>query len=170
MNGKASISSLNAFTEVIDEATPRLVALSDEIAEILVNSNAEPQQIYIAARQLMITQRIENSLSRMLAGGESAATAADRFGRDAALYGQVLEGLLKGNKSLNISQIKNPAAREKLAEIAEVYKGISLRVGAILETPPPLSTILILFCFLIISDRKIRPIMSRGFPCIHTAA
>ena len=138
LNGKASISSLNAFTEVIDEATPRLVALSDEIAEILVKNKAEPRQIYIASRQLMITQRIENSLSRMLAGGESAATAADRFGRDAALYGQVLNGLLKGNKALNIVQIKNAQAREKLAEIAEVYKGISLRVGAILEASPEL--------------------------------
>jgi twitching motility protein PilJ len=138
LNGKASISSLNSFTEVIDKATPRLVALSDEIAAILVKDKAEPQQIYIASRQLMITQRIENSLSRMLAGGESAATAADRFGRDAALYGQVLRGLLKGNKALNIGQIKNPGAREKLAEIAEVYKGISLRVGAILEASPEL--------------------------------
>ncbi len=138
LNGKASISSLNAFTEVIDEATPRLVALSDEIAEILVKNKAEPRQIYIASRQLMITQRIENSLSRMLAGGESAATAADRFGRDAALYGQVLNGLLKGNKALNIVQINNARAREKLAEIAEVYKGISLRVGAILEASPEL--------------------------------
>ena len=138
LNGKASISSLNDFTEVIDEATPRLVALSDEIAEILVKNKAEPRQIYIASRQLMITQRIENSLSRMLAGGESAATAADRFGRDAALYGQVLNGLLKGNKALNIVQINNARAREKLAEIAEVYKGISLRVGAILEASPEL--------------------------------
>ena len=52
----------------------------------------------MASRQLMLTQRIENNMNRVLAGGEGAAAAADRFGRDAARFGSVLEGMLKGSR------------------------------------------------------------------------
>ena len=138
LNGKDSISTVSEFVNVINEFIPQLLALSDEVVNIFVKKNAPSDQIYIAARQLMLTQRIENNLSRVLVGGEGAATAADRFGRDAALFGRVLEGMIRGYPALNIQKVNDPEARDKLREVAMLFSSVSEHVGAILETSPQL--------------------------------
>ncbi|RMG56689.1 MAG: methyl-accepting chemotaxis protein, partial [Gammaproteobacteria bacterium] len=66
------------------------------------------------------------------------ATAADRFGRDAALFGRVLEGMIRGYPALNIKKVPYPEARDKLREVAMLFKTVSDHVGAILEASPQL--------------------------------
>jgi twitching motility protein PilJ len=136
--GQEPISEVGEYVSYINDFIPQLLAFSDEVVGILVKSNAAPQQVYIASRQLMLTQRIENNLNRVLAGGEGAATAADRFGRDAALFGRVLEGMIRGYPSLNIKQVTNPEAVDKLREISMLFSSVSDLVGSILETSPQL--------------------------------
>ncbi|HDP89305.1 MAG TPA: methyl-accepting chemotaxis protein, partial [Thioalkalivibrio sp.] len=138
LDGRESISTVSEFVNVINEFIPQLLALSDEVVNVFVRKGAPPDQIYIAARQLMLTQRIENNLNRVLAGGEGAATAADRFGRDAALFGRVLEGMIRGYPALNIQRVDDEEAREKLREVAMLFSSVSEHVGAILETSPQL--------------------------------
>ena len=138
LGGRESISTVSEFVNVINEFIPQLLALSDEVVNVFVRKGAPPEQIYIAARQLMLTQRIENNLNRVLAGGEGAATAADRFGRDAALFGRVLEGMLRGYPALNIQRVDDEEARVKLREVAMLFSSVSDHVGAILETSPQL--------------------------------
>jgi twitching motility protein PilJ len=138
LGGQEPISEVGEYVSYINDFIPQLLAFSDEVTGILVKSNAAPQQVYIASRQLMLTQRIENNLNRVLAGGEGAATAADRFGRDAALFGRVLEGMIRGYPSLNIKQVTNPEAVEKLREISMLFSSVSDLVGSILETSPQL--------------------------------
>jgi twitching motility protein PilJ len=138
LDGRESISTVSEFVDVINEFIPQLLALSDEVVNVFVKKNAPADQIYIAARQLMLTQRIENNLNRVLVGGEGAATAADRFGRDAALFGRVLEGMIRGYPALNITRVEDPEARDKLREVAMLFSSVSEHVGAILETSPQL--------------------------------
>ena len=138
LDGQESISKVTEFVSIINEFIPQLLAYSDEVVGGLVKAKADPQQIYIASRQLMLTQRIENNLNRVLAGGEGAATAADRFGRDAALFGRVLEGMIRGYPALNIERVTDPEARDKLREVAMLFSSVSEHVGAILETSPQL--------------------------------
>jgi twitching motility protein PilJ len=86
----------------------------------------------------MLTQRIENNLNRVLAGGEGAATAADRFGRDAALFGRVLEGMIAGDEDEGIKRVRNEEAVNKLREVAMLFRTVSDLVGSILEASPQL--------------------------------
>ena len=81
---------------------------------------------------------IENNLNLVLAGGEGATTAADRFCRDATLFGSVLEGMLKGYRALNIAKVKDPEVRDKLREVAMLFTSVSDHVDAILELSPVL--------------------------------
>ncbi len=138
LNGKEPISTVSEFVGVINEFIPQLLAFSDEVVGTFVKKGADPDQIYIASRQLMLTQRIENNLNRVLIGGEGAATAADRFGRDAALFGRVLEGMIRGYPALNIKKVTDPEARDKLREVAMLFSSVSEHVGAILEKSPQL--------------------------------
>jgi len=106
LGGKQPISEVRELYQVIDSFIPQMLTYSDEVVGVLMKKNASQRQIYLASRQMMLSQRIKNNLNQVLAGGETAAAAADRFGRDAALFGRVLEGLLKGSKSLRIDKTK----------------------------------------------------------------
>ena len=74
----------------------------------------------------------------MLAGDDSAAQAADAFGRDAGRFGQVLEGMLNGNATIQITRVEDADARARLAEIAELFQFVAGSVDEILETSPEL--------------------------------
>ena len=135
---KDAILSLGKSVQAISDNIPNLLALSDEVVGILIETGAAPQQIYIASRQLMLTQRIANNVTRVIQGGQGAATAADRFGRDTALFGRVHRGMLKGDRRLRIAQVDDPDARDKLNEVGEVLKLITDLVGNVLEASPEL--------------------------------
>jgi len=134
--GKESVLSLGQSVQAISDNIPTLLALSDEVVGILIETGADPQQIYIASRQLMLTQRIANNVTKVIQGGQGAATAADRFGRDTALFGRVYRGMLNGDR--RTKRIEDEDARDKLAEVGEVLKVINELVGQVLEASPEL--------------------------------
>ncbi len=138
LSRKDAILSLGQSVQAISDNIPSLLALSDEVVGILIETGAAPQQIYIASRQLMLTQRIANNVTKVIQGGQGAATAADRFGRDTALFGRVYRGMLKGDRSLRITKIDDEDAQDKLAEVGEVLKIINELVGQVLEASPEL--------------------------------
>ncbi len=120
----------------INESIPTLLALTDEVVNIMSDQNAPASQVYTATRQLMLIQRIASNVGKVLEGGEEAVTAADRFGRDAALFGRVIEGMLRGSRVMGITRINEPKARKKLNEVSALFNKISNSVGAILERSP----------------------------------
>ncbi len=138
LKAEGAIRQINEFVAHINNSMPNLLALSDEVVQIMIDINAKPQQVYIASRQLMLSQRMSFNVSKILQGGQGAATAADRFGRDAALFGKVLEAMLKGNKTMSIAKISDPDALEKLQEVTEAYSEVSVLVTKILEKTPDL--------------------------------
>ncbi|MCK4706166.1 MAG: type IV pili methyl-accepting chemotaxis transducer N-terminal domain-containing protein, partial [Gammaproteobacteria bacterium] len=133
LNGKGPISEVRELYQVIDSFTPQMLTYSDEVVGVLMRKQASSRQIYLASRQMMLSQRIKNNLNKVLVGGEAAAAAADRFGRDAALFGRVLEGLLKGSKSLRIAKVTDREAVGKLREVAMLIKVVSDNIAGILE-------------------------------------
>jgi twitching motility protein PilJ len=138
INGKKPISEVKELYTVIDSFIPQLLTFSDEVVGVLMKKNASSRQIYLASRQMMLSQRIKNNLNQVLAGGEQAAAAADRFGRDAALFGRVLEGLLKGSSSLRIEKVTDNEAVAKLREVAMLISAVSDNIAGILELSPEL--------------------------------
>jgi twitching motility protein PilJ len=138
LQAEGTIRQLSEFVGHINNTMPNLLALSDEVVGIMIEIGAAPQQIYIASRQLMLSQRMSFNVNKILQGGQGAASAADRFGRDASLFGRVLEAMLKGNRTMNIKRIADPDAREKLQEVAESFTEVSELVGRILEKTPEL--------------------------------
>ena len=138
LGGREPISEVRELYQVIDSFIPQMLSYSDEVVGALMKTQASPRQIYLASRQMMLSQRIKNNLDRVLTGGEAAAAAADRFGRDAALFGRVLEGLLKGSKTLDIEKVTDKEAVDKLREVAMLIKVVSDNIAGILELSPEL--------------------------------
>ncbi len=138
LKSEGAIRQINEFVAHINNSMPNLLALSDEVVQIMIDINARPQQVYIVSRQLMLSQRMSFNVSKILQGGQGAATAADRFGRDAALFGKVLDAMIKGNKAMGIQKMTDPDTLEKLQEVNESYLEISVLVTKILEKTPEL--------------------------------
>ncbi|HHJ35806.1 MAG TPA: chemotaxis protein [Gammaproteobacteria bacterium] len=138
LNGRQSITEVKELYQVIESFIPQMLTYSDEVVGVLIKKNSSPRQVYLATRQMMLSQRIKNNLNQVLAGGEAAAAAADRFGRDAALFGRVLEGLLKGSKGLRIEKITDKEAIAKLREVAMLISAVSDNIAGILELSPEL--------------------------------
>jgi twitching motility protein PilJ len=138
LQAEGTIRMLSEFVGAVNETMPTLLAVSDEVVSIMIESGANASQVYVAARQLMLIPRISVNANKVLQGGQGAASAADRFGRDAALFGRVLDAMLKGNAKMNIQRVRDPDARDKLAEVSELFETVHDLVGRILDQTPTL--------------------------------
>jgi twitching motility protein PilJ len=138
LTGRETITEVRELYQVIESFIPQMLTYSDEVVGVLIKKDASARQIYLATRQMMLSQRIKNNLNQVLAGGETAAVAADRFGRDAALFGRVLEGLLEGSKGLRIEKVSDKEGVAKLREVAMLISAVSDNIAGILELSPEL--------------------------------
>jgi twitching motility protein PilJ len=136
LSNKESIITVREFINVITEFVPQLEALSQEVISLLVERNAAPKQISIASQQLMLAERIDKNVTKVLVGGQASAAAIDQFSRDADLFGRVLDGMLQGSDSLEIEAVKDPEAVAKLREVAMLFSSINDHAGEIIETVP----------------------------------
>ncbi|TNC86855.1 MAG: chemotaxis protein [Thalassolituus sp.] len=132
------VLSVHEVAELLSETIPQLQVEYDEIVDILLESGAPAEQVAVAQRQSWLAERIVRSVNKVLAGGDDAVMAADAFGRDASLFGRVLNGMIQGNIAMNISQVTNEEAVYALAEVAELFEFVSGSVDEILETSPEL--------------------------------
>ncbi len=138
LEAEGTIRMVSEFVGAINDTMPTLLALSDEVVSTMIESGASANQVYVASRQLMLVPRIAVNANKILSGGKGAAAAAERFGRDAALFGRVLDAMLKGNRKMNIARVNDPDAREKLAEVADAFQTVQELVGRVLEQTPNL--------------------------------
>jgi len=138
IDGQSVAKSVNSLVDELNELVPQLLAQSDEVVTLLVQNEADREQLYVASRQLMLIQRVSQNLLRVTSGESGAATAADMFGRDAALYGRVLDGLLNGSRLLQIERVADAEIREALEQVATTFGEFSQDVGKVLALSPDL--------------------------------
>ena len=138
LSSEQTVLSLHQVAATLAETVPQLQVEYEKVVEILLQRGAPAAQVAMAQRQSLLAERILGAVNTVLAGDENASQAADTFGRDAARFGQVLNGMLQGDPTLKISQVQDRDARARLAEISELFEFVSGSVDEILETSPEL--------------------------------
>jgi twitching motility protein PilJ len=133
-----TVLSLHQVAATLAETIPQLQVEYEEVVDILLGSGAPAAQVSVAQRQSLLAERILGSVNKVLAGDQDSVQAADMFGRDASLFGRVLAAMLEGNAAMEISQVSDEEALERLAEISELFEFVSGSVDEILETSPEL--------------------------------
>ncbi|MFD2231931.1 methyl-accepting chemotaxis protein [Alkalimarinus sediminis] len=133
-----TVLSLHLVAETLNETIPQLQVEYDDVVQILLEGEAPADQIAVAQRQSLLAERIVRSVNNVLSGDEDAVIAADRFGRDAKLFGRVLNGMVEGNSVMGISQVSDEDAIYGLEAIAEMFEFVSENVDVILEKSPEL--------------------------------
>ncbi len=125
------IEQLNATAAEFQTKIPLLQSRSDQVAQLLADRGATQDQIYVAGRQVTLADRMLRRLNEVLQGGQTASTAADGFNRDAALFGQVLDGLQNGDANTGIRPVEAPQIRNLLADIYTTFQELGQFVEAI---------------------------------------
>jgi len=116
--------------QVINDVIPKLQAYDEEIVDTLLSRKASREVISMAARQLMLSQRIVNNVNLALSG-ENVEMAIERFSADVEEYGTVLDGMVRGNDV--IGMIDNEAVQEKLFETSMLFKTVADNVEELLD-------------------------------------
>ncbi len=120
---QATMLAMRDHVIAINQTSPLLLALSDEVVELGSTSGVKPDLLYLAGRQGMLSQRISKDVNLFAQGGAEAAVAAAQFGKDSKLF-----------KETNaVLQTSMPAAmRPKLEEVAAVFNEMNTHVSGIL--------------------------------------
>ncbi|MGY2261354.1 methyl-accepting chemotaxis protein [Pseudomonas sp. SDO55104_S430] len=138
LTSEQTVLSLHQVAATLAETVPQLQVEYEKVVEILLQRGAPAAQVAMAQRQSLLAERILGAVNTVLSGDENSQQAADAFGRDAARFGQVLNGMLNGNVALRVSQVEDRDARARLMEISELFEFVSGSVDEILETSPEL--------------------------------
>lgn len=133
-----TILSLGEFIGVIDGAVPKLQEKTSKIVAALVASNAPSKQVADASRQLMLAQRIQNSIHSVMSGGEKATLAIDQFGRDSKEYARAMQGLLQGDAAAGIEKVTEAGASKLLREAEGLFSAINDQATEIVALTPSL--------------------------------
>ncbi len=135
---KDSIIAAQEIAGSVQELVPHLQVLSKEVVDDLESSTANSKQITAAAEQLMLMERIDKNVARVMKGGEDSATAIDQFSRDTDRFGRILNALLKGSTSIGIESVPTQVADAKLQEVAVLFEGLDSLTEQMIDTIPAL--------------------------------
>lgn len=120
------------------DALPRMQALTDEAVRTLTQNNAPSQQIFVAGRQLVLSDRILRHLNEILRGGNGAINAADSFSKEVEHFEQMLNALLRGSAEVGVEQVRNTAALNSLAQVQDLFQANKPQIDFILASSPDL--------------------------------
>ena len=133
-----TVLTLHEVAKTLNDTIPQMQVEYDDIVQILLENGAPADQVAIAQRQSLLAERIVQSVNKVLAGGEDAVTAADRFGRDVELFGRVLNGMLEGNEVMGITKVEDEDAIYGLEAVVELFDFVKQNVDTILDNSPEL--------------------------------
>jgi len=93
---EALVLKLAAASTEFVSVIPEIQSLTDSAVRDLTRSGASNQQLFVAGRQLVLSDRILRHLKDMLRGGSGAVAAADNFTKEIDYFEQMLNALLQG--------------------------------------------------------------------------
>ncbi|MEA3278402.1 MAG: methyl-accepting chemotaxis protein [Pseudomonadota bacterium] len=123
-----SILAVRDLVAATGALLPELSESMERVVELMVERQQPQRRILAAARQLTLIQRMSASLGDFLIGGSASARAIDQFSADAEQFGIVLDGLLGGDLTLDLSREDDPEVREALADTSQLFS--TMRVSA----------------------------------------
>lgn len=136
--GQRILADTQKHTQSIRETIPTLQNASEQIAKNLLKQDVPSRQIMLASQQSMLIQRIDNNLNQVMFGAQAIDTATKQFAADAKRFGQVINGMVLGDRQLGLDVVDNAALRSKMQQVANQFREVSEEVSTILDVAPAL--------------------------------
>jgi twitching motility protein PilJ len=138
LEGQFLIVAMAESTTVVSEVMPQLMEHTQDIVDTLVKNGASASQVRLASRQMVLSQRIVNSLNGVMTG-KGTESSALLFAADTREFGRVLDGFMRGTGG--IQQLKGKTLQSKVQKIALLFSRISDNAGSIVDNSEELVTI-----------------------------
>ncbi len=103
---------------------------NNKVVAAMVRLSAPAGQIAYAQRQSVLIERMSRSMDKVLQLGASKSLS-DSFARDSRSFTQVLEGLINGDKDMQLVAATDEEIQASLARIEELFRSISVRANEI---------------------------------------
>jgi len=120
----------NSFIGII----PEIQELTDKAIRELTRNGESTQQVFIAGRQLVLSDRVLRHLKEMLRGGSGSVAAADTLKQEIGYLEQTMKALLFGSRSVGVEQVTVPGARDALTRAQAMYEGARPQLETILAS------------------------------------
>ncbi|CAN5314977.1 chemotaxis chemoreceptor PilJ [soil metagenome] len=116
----------------VNEQTPELLDLAEQVAALKLQSSAPPREISAASQLVMLTQHISKNANEMLAGASVSPEVAFLLGKDTNTFRDVLEGLINGSESLRLSPVRDTETRARLEDLRNAFNKFQTSIASIL--------------------------------------
>ncbi|HEU4774601.1 MAG TPA: methyl-accepting chemotaxis protein [Lysobacter sp.] len=117
-----------------DRQVPDLQARLDELVRAMSSSGSPSSQVYYALRQVVLSGTMARRVTEIRAGGRTAEAAGEGLARDAAVFGNVLAGLRKGDGTTGITALSNAGAVSALGQAEALWETMKTDLDAILNS------------------------------------
>ncbi len=131
---EATVLELAKASSQFMQVIPQIQTLTDNAVRDLTRGNAPTQQVFIAGRQLVLSDRILRHLKEMLRGGSGAVAAADNFEKEVGYFEQMLNALLRGDKGVGVTQVTNASALKSLNQVYNIFDDTRPNIDVILSS------------------------------------
>ena len=138
LSSKSLVISAPPDAKAISELLPIINSELEQVNKILQQRNATKAQIFTASRQEMLAYRMIQRVQRILQGGKTAQVAASGLTNDAQIFGQVIDGLLNGNKDIGIRAVSDDNARQILQKIQKQWTSLASPIENLVAASPVL--------------------------------
>jgi twitching motility protein PilJ len=130
---KEAVNKTHAYAETVYDTLPALQVAAEQIVLRLEQKNDGVEQLNIAISQLILLQKLQNSLLLMLEGRNDVQTVIKEFSQNTVKFDNKLDILLRGNKKLGVKAVSNQGARFYLEKIEKQFGNLSEQIGALLD-------------------------------------
>ena len=134
LDSENKIAEFASARNIVQHNIPGIQKSTDTGLRALTQSGAPTNQVVFASRQLVLADRILRRVSEVLQGGDRAVSAANSLRKDRDLFEQVLTALLRGNRQLGISQVRNTQALRALGQVKTLFETIKPEIETILNS------------------------------------
>jgi twitching motility protein PilJ len=128
-----SLLFLYQMVKNISKTISQLQVSYDEVAQILIENKAPTDQVALAMKQALISERIIGNINKILQAGSDTKEATLKFAEDAKQFDVVLQGMRRGNTQLNITKVTDPEARALLDNISSIFSNLGKHIQDILD-------------------------------------
>ena len=136
-NRHLSVTAGRAAGE-IKAAMPQLLGHMQDVVDSLVKSGASAGQLSLASQQLVLGQRMLNSLDGGI-NGAGVKSGFVAFAEDTLEFGRVLDGFMHGGDG--IRALQGQSLQSGIKQATELYSRVTGSIGSIVENAEGLAAI-----------------------------
>jgi twitching motility protein PilJ len=129
---KKELTGFGATLQKMNNLSPGLLELTEQIATLKAQSQASPGEVSAAGQLEMLTQRLGRSASEFMTSDGVNPETAFLLGKDTNTFRDITEGFLNGSDVLRLPVTRDQNTRSKLTELQTSFGDYQQSVQSIL--------------------------------------